>query len=74
MVPMVRASAAIFGLLIAFSMPYPKRMIMLLFPPIPTRVPIFVALYGGVELFLGITGTVAGVAHFAEALTGRIRP
>jgi len=66
MVPMVGASGAIFGLLIAFAMLYPNRMIMLLFPPIPMRAPIFVALYGGVELFLGITGTEAGVAHFAH--------
>lgn len=66
MVPMVGASGAIFGLLIAFAMVYPNRMIMLLFPPIPMRAPIFVALYGGVELFLGITGTAAGVAHFAH--------
>lgn len=64
--PMVGASGAIFGLLIAFAMVYPNRRIMLLFPPIPMRAPIFVALYGGLELFLGITGTAAGVAHFAH--------
>ena len=64
--PMVGASGAIFGLLIAFAMVYPNRMIMPLFPPIPMRAPIFVGLYGGLELFLGVTGTQAGVAHFAH--------
>jgi len=37
-----------------------------LIPPIPMRAPIFVALYGGLELFLGVTGTQSGVAHFAH--------
>lgn len=64
--PMVGASGAIFGLLIAFAMVYPNRKILLLIPPIPMRAPVFVALYGGLELFLGITGTAAGVAHFAH--------
>lgn len=64
--PTVGASGAIFGLLVAFAMVYPNRMVMLLFPPIPMRAPIFVALYGGLELFLGVTGTQAGVAHFAH--------
>ncbi len=64
--PMVGASGGIFGLLIAFAMVYPNRMIVPLIPPIPMRAPIFVALYGGLELFLGVTGTQSGVAHFAH--------
>jgi membrane associated rhomboid family serine protease len=64
--PMVGASGGIFGLLIAYAIVYPNRMIMPLIPPIPMRAPIFVALYGGLELFLGVTGTQAGVAHFAH--------
>jgi membrane associated rhomboid family serine protease len=64
--PTVGASGGIFGLLIAFAMVYPNRMIMPLIPPIPMRAPIFVALYGGLELFLGVTGTQSGVAHFAH--------
>ncbi len=66
MTPTVGASGGLFGLLIAFAMVYPNRMIMPLIPPIPMRAPIFVALYGGLELFLGVTGTQAGVAHFAH--------
>jgi membrane associated rhomboid family serine protease len=64
--PTVGASGAVFGLLIAFAWLFPRRMIMPLFPPIPMRAPVFVALYGVLELFLGVTGTQAGVAHFAH--------
>ena len=64
--PTVGASGGVFGLLLAFAMLYPNRMIMPLIPPIPMRAPIFVALYCGLELFLGVTGTQAGVAHFAH--------
>ncbi len=66
MYPTVGASGAVFGLLIGFAMVFPRRVVMPLFPPIPMRAPIFVALYGGLELVLGVTGTQAGVAHFAH--------
>ena len=64
--PTVGASGGVFGLLLGFAMVFPRRMVVPLFPPIPMRAPIFVALYGGLELFLGVTGTQAGVAHFAH--------
>jgi membrane associated rhomboid family serine protease len=64
--PTVGASGAVFGLLLAYAMLFPRRMIMPLFPPIPMRAPVFVVLYGGLELILGVTGTEAGVAHFAH--------
>lgn len=64
--PTVGASGAVFGILLAFAMIFPHRTIMPLFPPIPMKAPVFVALYGGIELFLGVTGTQAGVAHFAH--------
>lgn len=44
--PTVGASGAVFGLLLAYAMLFPRRMIMPLFPPIPMRAPVFVALYG----------------------------
>jgi membrane associated rhomboid family serine protease len=64
--PTVGASGAVFGLLLAFAMLFPRRMIMPLFPPIPMRAPVFVALYGALELILGVTGTAEGIAHFAH--------
>jgi membrane associated rhomboid family serine protease len=65
-VPMVGASGGIYGLLLAFGMYFPHRRVMLIFPPIPMRARTFVALFAVLELFLGITQTAAGVAHFAH--------
>jgi membrane associated rhomboid family serine protease len=64
--PTVGASGAVFGLLLAFGMAFPKRMIIMLFPPIPMPAWLFVTLYGLLELYLGITQTQQGVAHFAH--------
>lgn len=64
--PTVGASGGLFGLLLAFGMMFPNRIIMPLFPPIPMKAKIFVAIFGALELFLGVTGTQQGVAHFAH--------
>lgn len=65
-IPMVGASGAIFGLLAAYGMMYPNNVLQLLFPPIPIKAKYFVVLYAGLELYLGISGKQAGVAHFAH--------
>jgi membrane associated rhomboid family serine protease len=39
---------------------------MLMFPPIPMPAWVFVTLYGLLELYLGVTGSGQGVAHFAH--------
>lgn len=64
--PTIGASGGVFGLLLAFGMTYPNRRIMLLFPPIPMPAWLFVTLYGLLELYLGMTQTASGVAHFAH--------
>ncbi len=64
--PTLGASGAVFGLLLAFARYFPERQIMLLIPPIPMPAKLFVVLYGAIELFLGVTGSQEGVAHFAH--------
>jgi membrane associated rhomboid family serine protease len=64
--PTVGASGGIFGLLLAFGRFFPRRIIVLLIPPIPMPAWLFVTLYGAIELYLGVTGSQAGVAHFAH--------
>ena len=64
--PTVGASGGVFGLLLAYGMCFPNRRLMLLFPPIPMPAWVFVTLYAVIELTLGVTGTQAGVAHFAH--------
>lgn len=64
--PTLGASGGVFGLLLAFGMMFPHQRIMLLFPPIPMPAWVFVTGYGAIELFLGVTGSQSGVAHFAH--------
>ena len=65
-VPTLGASGALYGLLLAFGMYFPRRMVMLIFPPIPMPARVFVIVFGGLELLFGVTGTADGVAHFAH--------
>ena len=64
--PTVGASGGIYGVLLAYGIYFPNRQLMLLFPPIPMRARTMVIAYAVLELVLGVTGTAAGVAHFAH--------
>jgi membrane associated rhomboid family serine protease len=64
--PTIGASGGVFGLLLAYALLFPNRKVIPLIPPIPMPAWLFAALYAGVELFLGVTGTLAGIAHFAH--------
>lgn len=63
--PTLGASGALFGLLLAFGMLFPDRIIMPLFPPIPMKAKYFVAIFGALELLMGVFGG-SGIAHFAH--------
>jgi len=62
----VGASGGVFGILLAFGMLFPNRMILLLIPPIPMKAKWAVILFGVVELLFGVTHTFASITHFAH--------
>jgi membrane associated rhomboid family serine protease len=65
--PVVGASGAIFGLLVAFGMLYPNLELMILFIPVPVKAKYIIPVYILIEIFEGF-GQFAGdnVAHFAH--------
>jgi hypothetical protein len=72
--PTIGASGAIYGVLLAFGMLFPDAPVFLYFL-FPIKAKYFVAIFIGIELFYGVTGTQDGVAHFAHlggALVGFI--
>ncbi len=64
--PTVGASGGVYGLLLGYGMLFPHHRVMLLIPPIPMKARTLVVVFGALALFLGVTGTQAGVAHFAH--------
>ncbi len=64
--PTVGASGGVYGLVLGYAMMFPERRVMLLFPPIPMPARVFALLFAGLELYMGVTGTQSGVAHFAH--------
>lgn len=66
MTPTLGASGAIYGVLIGFAMLYPQAQLMLIFPPIPVKAKWLVIIFAAIELFSGINGIHASVAHFAH--------
>lgn len=70
--PAVGASGAVYGVLVAFGMLYPNRVLLLLFPPIPIKAKYFVLIMGALELYLGFSmhDNVAHFAHLGGAIFG----
>ncbi|SRR5579883_429356 len=61
----IGASGAIFGILLAFAMLFPRARLLLYFA-IPVPAWLFVTGYAVLELFFGVTGKEASIAHFAH--------
>jgi len=74
--PMVGASGAIFGLLIAFGMLFPNAELFIMFIPVPVKAKYIIPVYVLLELFLGVAqfsgDSVAHFAHLGGALFGFI--
>lgn len=67
--PMVGASGAIYGVLVAFAFIFPNHKLMLIFLPFPIAAKYFVPALISLDLFSGVTGISifgGGVAHFAH--------
>jgi len=67
--PMVGASGAIYGILVAFAFNFPNHKLMLIFIPYPIAAKYFVPALISLDLFSGVTGFSifgGGVAHFAH--------
>jgi len=64
--PTIGASGGVFGVLLAFGLTFPNERLMLIFPPVILKAKWFVLIYGVIELWAGITGIAAGIAHFAH--------
>lgn len=64
--PMVGASGAIYGVLLAFGFLYPNMPVYLFFIPVPIKSKWLIIGYFVLELLYGISGSADGVAHFAH--------
>ena len=65
-IPMVGASGAIYGLLLAYGVLFPNNVLTLFFPPVSLKAKYMVFVFGGLEFLLGVGGSGDGVAHFAH--------
>ena len=65
-IPMVGASGAIYGLLLAYGVLFPNNVLTLFFPPVSLKAKYMVFVFGGLEFLLGLGVSGDGVAHFAH--------
>lgn len=64
--PTVGASGGVFGVMMAFALMFPREKLIIFPIPLPLPAWLFVTLYTAAELYFGVTGTAAGIAHFAH--------
>lgn len=64
--PMVGASAGVYAVLVGFAYYWPRETIILFPIPIPIQAWILVSAYVFMSILNGVTGSAAGVAHFAH--------
>jgi len=66
-IPVVGASGAIFGVLVAFGMLFPNMELMMLFIPVPVKAKYLIIFYVVAEIYAGLSPTAGdNVAHFAH--------
>lgn len=62
----IGASGAIYGILLGFGFTFPETPLYLFFIPVPIKAKYMVIGYGVIEFFLGVSGSVSTIAHFAH--------
>jgi membrane associated rhomboid family serine protease len=75
-VPMIGASGAVYGILVAFGLMYPNAKLLLLFFPAPISAKYLIPIVLGLDLFSEVTGFslfgrgIAHIAHLGGAAIG----
>lgn len=67
--PMLGASGALYGVMVAFGLLHPNAKLALMFVPVPIAAKYFIPILLTLDLFSGVTGFSlfgAGIAHFAH--------
>lgn len=64
--PLVGASGAIYGLLLAFGYLFPNMSLYLMFIPIPIKAKYFIPILIVIEIYLGFSGSGGSIAHLAH--------
>jgi len=60
------ASGSIYGVLIAYAMLFPDKVIHLIIPPIPIKARYVALGYIAMDVFFGFSGISTGIGHFAH--------
>lgn len=74
--PMLGASGALYGILLAFGLTFPNVELMMLYFPVPIRAKYFVFIMAGLSIFMAMrdnpTDNVAHLAHLGGMVVGYI--